>query len=156
MSIEPIRRSIVVPLSPERSFALFTGRMGEWWPRGKTPGGQHVDVVVEPHAGGGWFERDAAGTVTKWGKILVWEPPARLIIGWQLNSDCRYDPEFLNEVEITFTSEARGGTLVRLEHRGLEKFGVSGRLRADNIDSGWTERLSDFTAFVAQDARQEA
>ena len=60
---------------------------------------------------------------TPWGHVLVWEPPARLVLAWQLDGDHRYDPELITEVEITF-HPVDGGTEVRLEHRNLEaRFG---------------------------------
>ena len=30
--IEPIQRSVTVPLEPEVAFELFTARMDTWWP----------------------------------------------------------------------------------------------------------------------------
>lgn len=33
MSIEPIRKRVVVGLPPERAFIAFTRDLGRWWPR---------------------------------------------------------------------------------------------------------------------------
>lgn len=46
----------------------------------------HTEIVIEPRAEGRWFERDAEGNETQWGKVLVWEPPSRLVLAFQLNS----------------------------------------------------------------------
>ena len=80
MSIAPIVRTIQVKAPPARAFDLFTSRIGDWWPKGigKAP---HVAIVMEPRVGGRWFERDADGNETQWGKVLSWEPPARLLHG---------------------------------------------------------------------------
>ena len=60
--IAPIVQTVEVKASPERAFEAFTGSMGDWWPKGMTIGGSHhVAVVIEPRAGGRWFERDAEG-----------------------------------------------------------------------------------------------
>ena len=149
MTIAPIRRTVEVKAPPARAFELFATRMGEWWPKGKTVGRKpHVAVVVEPRAEGRWFERDADGAETQWGKVLAWEPPSRLLLGWQLNARWTYDPEFLTEVELTFAPLAGGGTLVTLEHRNLERFGADAAERAKSIDSGWPVMLAAFARYA--------
>src|SRR5262245_42470555 len=111
MTIAPIVQTVRVKAAPQRAFDLFTGRMGDWWPKGgtlsKTP---HSAIVIEPHEGGAWFERDADGNETKWGKVLAWEPPSRLLLAWQIGCDFGYDPSLLSEVELTFTPAEAGGT----------------------------------------------
>jgi uncharacterized protein YndB with AHSA1/START domain len=155
MSIAPVVKSVTVKASPERAFELFTGQMGRWWPVGKTIGkSPHVAVVVEPRAGGRWFERDAAGLETNWGKVLAWEPPKRVLLGWQLNSQFAYDPEFLTEVELTFTPAA-GGAIVTLEHRNLERFGDDAEKVAAQINMGWPKFLAEFAAYADDQALTE-
>src|SRR5579872_6101873 len=124
MTIAPIVKTLTVQAPPERAFAAFTGRMGAWWPKGQTVGAKpHAEVVMEPRAGGRWFERDAEGAETQWGKVLAWEPPGRVLLAWQLNGQWAFDPDFVTELELTFTPARAGGTEVRLEHRNLERFG---------------------------------
>ncbi len=145
MSIAPVKCSVDVRLSVARTFALFTGNMGAWWPRGKTPGAApHTEVVVEPRPNGRWFERDADGNETQWGRVLAWEPPKRLLLGWQLDHTFRFDAALLMEVEIRFEELTAGATRVSLEHRGLEQLGVEARMFAEKVRSGWPERLKDF------------
>jgi uncharacterized protein YndB with AHSA1/START domain len=137
VSIAPIVKSVTVPLPPERAFALFTEHMDRWWKPdmhvGATP---YAALVVEPREGGRWFERDAEGRETQWGTVLAWEPPHRLLLGWQLNARFQYDPDFLTEVELTFRDHADGAE-VRLEHRQLERFGDDGARLALGINDGW-------------------
>ncbi|MBV9749440.1 MAG: SRPBCC family protein [Acetobacteraceae bacterium] len=153
MSIAPIARTIEVRTPPAESFELFTGRMGEWW-KGGTPAGDKAAIVVEPRVGGRWFERNAAGVETQWGTVLAWEPPARLLLGWQLDSSFRYDPDLLTEVELTFAALPDGGTRVRLEHRDLERFGADAERMAQAVGNGWPARLADFGQFTQ--AKEEA
>ncbi len=54
--------------------------------------------------------------------MLVWEPPSRLVLRWQLSADWRCDPQVATEVEVRFSAEGPG-TRVDLEHRGLEAYG---------------------------------
>jgi uncharacterized protein YndB with AHSA1/START domain len=149
MSVQSIIRVVDVKTPPARTFELFTRHMGRWWPAGKTVAkNRHTAIVLEPHAGGRWFERDSDGNQTQWGKVLIWEPPARLVLGWQLNSRWSYDPAFLTEVELTFTQIETGGTRVSLEHRNLERYGADAAGIAEKIGGGWPRRLSDFVDYA--------
>ena len=148
MTIAPVRRTVRTKAPPARAFAIFTGQMGRWWPRGDTVAAQpHADIVIEPHAGGRWFERDDAGVETPWGHVLVWEPPVRLILAWQLDGEHRFDPDLITEVEISFHS-VEGGTEVRLEHRNLERFRKRPADWAAAVAGGWTQKVVEFAAYA--------
>jgi uncharacterized protein YndB with AHSA1/START domain len=150
MSIMPVKCSVDVKVSTARAFELFAQNMGAWWPRGKTPAGNpHVDLVIEPRKNGRWYEKDAGGNETPWGKVLAWEPPRRLVLGWQLDHSFRFDAELMMEVEILFEELATGGTRVRLEHRDLEQLGAEAEAFAGKIGSGWPERMGNFAQYTA-------
>ena len=158
MTIAPVVKSVSVKAAPERAFELFTGQLGRWWPAhmqiGKSP---FVAIVVEPRQGGRWFERDAEGTECEWGKVLVWEPPTRVLLGWQLNSRFAYDHEFLTEVELTFAPVAGGGSIVTVEHRNLERYGDDAEKIAGLLGGGWPTCLAGFTAYAdAHSSMEEA
>ena len=145
MSIAPIIRSVVVQVEAARAFELFTSRMQDWWPRGKTIGRQpHAAVIIEPWNEGRWFERDAQGEETQWGKVLAWEPPHRLLLGWQIGTDWAYHADLLTEVELTFKPRASGGTVVTLEHRHMERFGAEAARHREILDGGWPTLLEAF------------
>ncbi len=118
--------------------------MGRWWPGhhhiGKLP---FAAIILEPKAGGRWAERDAQGAECDWGKVLVWEPPYRLVLAWQLNAKFTYDPNFVTEVELSFMP-AGSGTLVTLEHRNLERFGPGIDILAEGLGKGWHGILDAF------------
>ena len=138
MSIAPIVQSVTVSLPPQRAFDIFATRMGGWWKPGMTIGAKpHVEIVVEPRAEGRWFERDADGTETDWGRVIVWDPPHRLLLGWQLDATFSYDPDLVTEVEISFEDLGNGSTRVTLEHRNLERFGPTAQKVAESLGSGW-------------------
>jgi uncharacterized protein YndB with AHSA1/START domain len=149
MSIAPIIRTVVVKAAPARAFELYLTHMEQWWPKGQTIGkSPHVAIVLEPRVGGRWFERDADGTETHWGKVLAWEPPARLLLGWQINSQWNYDPDFVTEVELTFAPAEGGGTLITLEHRNLERFGADAARHAERLGGGWPKHLAQFVEYA--------
>jgi len=149
MSIAPVIKSVQVRVEPERAFTLFATQMELWWPRGMTVAKQpHATIVLEPRSGGRWFERDADGLETQWGQVLAWEPPSRLLLGWQLNSQWTYDPDFITEVELTFDPAPGGGALVTLEHRQLERFGADAGRIAGQVGEGWPKFLGYFAKYA--------
>ena len=44
-----------------------------------------VGVEVEPREGGQVLERLSSGERLSWGRVLVWDPPARLVLAWKPN-----------------------------------------------------------------------
>ena len=149
MTIAPIVHTVQVKAAPHRAFDLFASRMSDWWPKGGTIGkAPHAAIVIEPRPGGRWFEREANGNETHWGKVLAWEPPSRLLLGWQINTQWGYAPDLLTEVELTFALAKGGGTLVTLEHRNLERFGTDAARHAERLGSGWPTRLAGYAQYA--------
>lgn len=144
MTIAPIIAEALVALPPAETFGRFFGAMRGWWPPTHSIGSEPMtDLLVEPRVGGRWFERAASGAETQWGRVLVWEPPGRAILTWQIGPDWRFDPALLTEVEVSFAAEG-SGTRVRLEHRRLEAFGHAAH--AETLRNGWPGMVSGFAA----------
>jgi uncharacterized protein YndB with AHSA1/START domain len=148
MSIAPIVRTVRTKASPERAFDLFVSRVGDWWLARCSIGAEPFEtVVIEPFEGGRWFERDAKGRETEWGKVLAYEAPHRLLLAWQISADWTFDPELLTEVEVTFAPAEGGGAHVTLEHRNLERYGAAAERHAQTLNgwSGLMDAYADFT-----------
>lgn len=147
-----IRRTIDVNTSPERAFEVFASRMGEWWHKQHSiaQATTQKDVVVEPRAGGRWYELGADGSQHDWGHVVAYEPPRRLLLAWQLNRDFIFDPDLITEVEVLFEAIAEG-TRVRFEHRHLERMGDGIAEQFEAMDGGW-EMLLGLFAERANDA----
>lgn len=109
------------------------------------------DAVLEPRVGGRWYERGEDGSECEWGKVLVWEPPARVVLGWQINNDFHYDPTTMSEVEIRFVAESAAVTVVELEHRNIERLGAAAEEFRKKVDgpNGWGAILQRYAADVA-------
>jgi len=141
-----VRRSITVQAPPERAFEVFTTGMSAWWPMESHHIGAAiaVEVVMEPCAGGRWFERDAGGDECDWGFVTEWDPPRRVLLAWHLTPEWAFDPDpaKATELEIRFTPQDVG-TLVELEHRGFEKHAETGAGMREAVSSpgGWSELL---------------
>jgi uncharacterized protein YndB with AHSA1/START domain len=148
-----VRREITVNVAPERAFAFFTERFDAWWPRSHHIGAADLDeAIIEPRAGGRWYERGVDGSECDWGEVLAYEPPHRVMLSWHLNGEWAYDPDpaQASEVEVTFTPVG-DGTRVEIVHRGFERAGATaGALRdAVSREGGWGGLLKLFAEAVA-------
>ena len=153
ITITPIRREVTVPASPARAFQVFTEHFDAWWPRGHHIGAADLHhAVIEPRAGGRWYELDVDGTECEWGTVLAWEPPARLVLSWHLNGRFEYDPDAAraSEVEVSFQPSGEDSTVVTLEHRYLERMeAAEDAYRGIDSEGGWGGLLARFTDVVA-------
>jgi uncharacterized protein YndB with AHSA1/START domain len=144
--VVPVRKSVTVKTSPEKAFDVFTNRFDTWWPRshhiGKSP---MTKAIIEGKAGGRCYTEQADGADCPWGSVLVWEPPRRVVLAWQITPEWQYEPDLAkaSEVEITFTPQAGGSTRVDLEHRNFERHGAGAAAMAAGVDSpnGWGSLL---------------
>ena len=149
-----IRKTITVNTSTACAFKVFTEQHGTWWPLqthhiGTQPA---QTAVIEPWAGGRWFERASDGSECNWGKVLVWEPPFRLMLAWQISPEWQYDPKLITEVEVRFIAEGSNRTRVELEHRNLDNFGdkASAIRSAFDSEGGWSGLLQRYAAAVGE------
>jgi DNA-binding transcriptional ArsR family regulator/uncharacterized protein YndB with AHSA1/START domain len=120
-----VSKSIVVDAPPARSFELFIDQE-RWWPvethHLAEPAGERA--VLEPFVGGRWYERAHDGSETDWGRVLVFEPPHRILLSWHMSSDWTYEPNpaLASEIEVTFVAEGCNRTRLVYEHRHLERY----------------------------------
>jgi uncharacterized protein YndB with AHSA1/START domain len=153
-TIEPVRRAITVGTSQAEAFRVFTNDIGRWWPATHSIGTSPLKTaVVEPRAGGRWYEIGGDGSQCDWGKVLIFDPPSRLVLAWQIGGDWRFNPELVTEVEVRFTPCGPDATLVELEHRYLERMGApaEGMRAAFESPEGWSGVLELFARSAAAD-----
>jgi uncharacterized protein YndB with AHSA1/START domain len=138
--IAPVRHTVTVPISPERAFTLFTQGFNTWWIGHHIGEADLAEAVIEPRVDGRWYERGKDGSECDWGKVLVFEPPGRLVLTWQINAEWKFDPDLsrASEVEVRFT-EVNGQTTVDFEHRHIERLGAGAAELARSVGSpdGW-------------------
>jgi hypothetical protein len=144
-AIPPVRKRIRVNIAPARAFDIFTAGMRRWWRADYSINRSPIkDIIMEPRAGGRWFERGEDGSECQWGKVLAWEPPGRLLLAWQITAQWQFDPNFRTELEVRFTADG-AGTLVELEHR-LEGYGAAAAQVREIFDGpeAWMSLLERF------------
>ncbi len=152
-TLDVVRRVITVPAAPERAFQVFADRIGSWWPKEYSIGESDMaDFVVEPRAGGRWYEIGVDGAQCDTGRVLAYEPPHRLVLAWHLTANWQFDPdpEHASEVEVRFAAVA-GGTEVVLEHRGFQAHGTDAPAVRGTVDSpgGWDFCLAAYARAFA-------
>ena len=146
ITIAPVRKSIRVNANQAHAFDVFTAGLGRWWPRTHSIGKAPLKMsVLEPRLGGRWYELSEDGSQANVGKILVWEPPQRFVVSWDLNSQWKPDTTVSSEVEVKFIADGPHATLVELEHRKFEQMGEeAGASMRKDVDGGWPGMLEHF------------
>ncbi|WP_183502614.1 MULTISPECIES: SRPBCC family protein [unclassified Mycolicibacterium] len=139
---KPIRKTVVVRAGVDRAFALFVDRFDAIKPR------EHnllsvpiAETVFEPRVGGHIYDRGVDGSRCKWARVLVYEPPSRVVFSWDIGPTWQLesDPARTSEVEVRFVAESDTTTRVELEHRHLERHGIGWESVVDGVDgdAGW-------------------
>jgi len=163
-SSEPEQRnslhlSVVVETPVEHAFRVFTERFDEIKPHEHNLLAVPVErTVLEPRAGGTVYDVGVDGSICTWARVLVCEPPHRLVISWDISPRWQVepDPARTSEVEIRFLAEGPRRTRVELEHRHLDRHG-EGWQAFTGLDrgNGWPLYLERFRS-AAERAGQAA
>jgi uncharacterized protein YndB with AHSA1/START domain len=137
-----VRTSITVQAPIERAFSVFTDGIGTWWPpTHHILEGELAEMVFEPRVGGHVIDRSVDGHECRWARVLAYEPPDRVVISWDINTQWQIetDHEKTSEVEVRFTADGPGRTLVELEHRNIDRHGDGWERMRDAVGApeGW-------------------
>jgi uncharacterized protein YndB with AHSA1/START domain len=148
---EAVRREVVVGVPIEQAFRQFTERFGDFKPR------EHnllrvpvAETVFEPHVGGHILDRGTDGSECRWARVLVYEPPTRVVFSWDIGPTWQLesDADNASEVEVRWFAETPDRTRVSLEHRHIDRHGPGWEAVRDGIadDAGWTLYLERYAA----------
>jgi uncharacterized protein YndB with AHSA1/START domain len=149
-----VRSSVVVEAPIERAFSVFTEGFGTFKPR------EHnlleveiAETVFETREGGHIYDRGVDGSECRWARVLVYEPPNRVVFSWDISPSWQIetDPDKTSEVEVRFVAEAPESTRVELEHRNLDRHGEGWEGAREGVGSaeGWPLYLRRFAEQVA-------
>ena len=146
---QPVRSSVVVDAPVDHTFAVFTEDIGSWWPPE-----HHIldatlaEMVFEPRVGGHVYDRGVDGSECRWARVLVYEPPHRVVFSWDVSLQWQLEPDpgKTSEVEVRFIAESAERTRVELEHRNIDRHGDGWEQMRDAVDSpdGWDSGLLRF------------
>jgi uncharacterized protein YndB with AHSA1/START domain len=149
-----VQASTVVEAPIDRAFRVFTEDFGSF----KPPEHNLLEVeiaetVFEPHVGGYLYDRGVDGSECRWARVLVYEPPERVVFSWDISPHWQIETDLAktSEVEVRFVSEAPDRTRVELEHRNLERHGDGWEGVREGVggDGGWPLYLQRFAAVLA-------
>jgi uncharacterized protein YndB with AHSA1/START domain len=146
-----VRRQILVNAPISEAFKVFTERFGDFKPR------EHdllqaaiAETVFEPRVGGNIYDRAVDGSECRWARILVVDPPARVVFSWDISPRWQIEanPDLTSEVEVRFFAETPERTRVELEHRNLDRHGTAWESVRDGVDNegGWPLYLQRYAA----------
>jgi uncharacterized protein YndB with AHSA1/START domain len=150
-----VRTEIVVHVPVEHAFAVFTERTVSWKPPEHTLLAVDIaETIFEAHEGGYLYDRGVDGSECRWGRVLVVDPPARVVFSWLINPRWQLETERseVSEVEVRFVAEAPERTRVVIEHRHLERHGEGweGMRDAVGAPDGWPIYLQRFAAALRE------
>ena len=152
-----VRRQIVVEAPIDRAFAVFTERFGDFKPpEHNLLASPIAETVFEPRVGGSIYDRGEDGSECHWARVLVYEPPQRVVFSWDIGPTWQVetDPDNTSEVEVTFAAEGPHRTRVELEHRNLDRHGPGWESVSSGVghDQGWPLYLDRYAALLTDAA----
>src|SRR5918999_209351 len=103
-----VRTQIVVEVPVERAFSVFTEDLDSIKPREHNMLAVDIaETVFEPREGGRIYDRGVDGSECHSARVLVYEPPNRVVFSWDISPQWQIetDHDKTSEVEVRFTSE---------------------------------------------------
>ncbi len=139
--LPPVRREVLVPVDPETAFAIFTDRIGDWWPIGTGHSVHDAGSVAFEETE--LVETSAEGERTVWAEVLEWDPPAGFVLHWRPGRSV----ETGNRLTVSF-DDHDDGTLVRLVHEGWSGY-ADPEEASQEYGAGWKRILALYASRVA-------
>ena len=141
-----MRKTVHVKAPIDHAFEVFTSGLTRWWPNNHGIGKKPIQkVLMEPRLGGRWIEIAEDGTETSAATIIVWEPPHRFVMLWQVSAQWKPDSPMKSEVDVRFAADGPEATTVELVHHKFETMGAeAGASMRNDVDGGWPGLLQRF------------
>ena len=150
--------SVTIAVEPSAAFKIFTEEIDLWWRRGpryRLAGRRPGSLCFEPGVNGRLFEsfETPSGTVVhEAGRVLVWDPPSRLVFTW---CNANFSAGESTEVDVRFDA-VDAGTCVTLQHRGWSaipsghpaRHELEGAAFSRMIGLWWAELMTALREFV--------
>ena len=141
--MEPVTVTTVVAVDPPTAFRIFTNEVDSWWKRGPSYRVDPNRKSAMRFEDGRFIEAYEGGEAFEHGRVIVWDPPARLVFEMRGRN---FRPGETTEVEVRFERVERG-TRVTVEHRGWDglpgdhpaRHGFSDEMLRDVIGTWWSD-----------------
>jgi uncharacterized protein YndB with AHSA1/START domain len=157
MSQQPgtsVGHSVVVEAPIDKAFKVFTEDFGRFKPAEHNMlEAEIAETVFEPRVGGSLYDRGVDGSECRWGRVLAYEPPHRVVVSWDISPTWQIETDLdkTSEFEVRFVSETPLRTRVELEHRNLDRHGDGWEGIRDGVDGdqGWPLYLHRYADLVS-------
>ena len=146
---DKVRVTTFVAVAPGDAFDVFTTETDLWWRRGRRFRGSDGEILFRD---GRLVETTRDGAEQVIGRVLVWEPGARLVFEWRARN---FEGDERTEVEVTF-APLRDGTQVTLEHRGFAALRPDHPVRHGEAVERFIARLGMWWGDLATSFRERA
>ncbi|MEV1082863.1 SRPBCC family protein [Streptomyces sp. NPDC050211] len=147
---DAVRVSVTVPVPPSEAFARFTDGFADWWPEKQGFTGAPLSSVgFEGREGALWTEHTSDGDSMKWGRVLAWQPPERIVLSWELTPEwaTTENVEEASRIEVRFAAADEYSTQVTLTHSEFQRHGDGGGSMREAMASeseGWPYLLNGY------------
>src|SRR5689334_1097456 len=121
-----LEQTVDVNASLEDTFKGLLHRFGKG---NHTPGGEPLNLEIEPFAGGRWYRDRGEGVQHLWGHVQVIKPPVLL----ELTGPMFMSYPAINHIEVKLAEDG-DGTKVTLRHRAI---GMISPEHREGISKGW-------------------
>jgi hypothetical protein len=130
--------------SAQHAFAVYTGRIGEWWDPNYSASAETLrGVTIEPRVGGRVFATHEDVGDHDWGEVTVWEAGERFAHTFTLAQD----PQAPSEVRVEFADDG-GGCALRFAHGGWTEANAADRAKFND----WPVLLERFAQLAEASA----
>ncbi len=135
--MDPIRKTLTIPLPPADAFHLFTHGIDTWWPKDShslsaNDGDLPQKIDIEPKKGGKITETKPDGTKAPWGRVTRWDPARAFGMDWHVGRPA----DQATQVLVVF-SQVEAGTRIELTHSGFENLTTNAIATHAGYQTGW-------------------
>jgi uncharacterized protein YndB with AHSA1/START domain len=147
--------AVTVEASQAEAFEVFTEDFDHIKPRDHNLLAVDIaETVLERRVGGAVLDRGVDGSTCRWGRVLAYEPPDRLVLAWDISPrwEVQDDPARASEVEVRFAAAGPTSTRVELTHRHLDRHLDGWEQVRDGVgsDQGWPLYLQRYADLVTR------
>jgi Activator of Hsp90 ATPase homolog 1-like protein len=143
-SLPAISHKRFLRCSAQHAFAVYTGRIGEWWDPNYSANAETLrSVTIEPRVGGRVFATHEDLGEHDWGEVTVWEAGERFAHTFTLAQD----PQAPSEVRVEFADD-EGGCDLRFAHGGWTEANAADRAKFND----WPVLLERFAQLAEASA----